>query len=434
MEQICDICVERHACHVPCSMCELKTCRKCARRLVSEHTHNTSCVGCQKEWDADEAVARLGRTFWLTDYRVVRRDELFRTESVLLPGTIEQAHHVRREQTLTENIRDLQTRVRNGEWDRVPDLRAARILLYHHRNGTIGGSDRRGQWIVRNCSYTNCTGYVSATGECTTCRRFTCMQCGESRIDDRHVCSEETLNSMREIAGTCRPCVRCNAPCTRAEGCSTMWCVQCHTFWNWETGRVIDTSRGHAPHNPDHRRYIANVRLREVDDIPCGGIPDGGMLHVMMIHNMNDDISSTAPVILEATESIYRAQRMRGRYPRTWDPMTMNVNSRISLINGEMDEIAFKKTIERNERCCQYKRCVGEQLETFVISGSYILQRFCNGDESIDSTAIELIALREVIDASLSHTSLLYNRTVPRISSSWRWTVPNARSTTATFG
>lgn len=122
---------------------------------------------------------------------------------------------------------------------------------------------------------------------------------------------------------------------------------------------------------------------------------------------------------------------MRARYPRTWDPMTINVNSRISLINGELNDESFKRTIERNERCCHYKRSVGEQLETFVISGSDILQRFCHGDESIDSTAIQLIALREVVDAALARTAVSYNRTVPRINSAWRWTVPNARSTNA---
>lgn len=367
----------------------------------------------------------------------MRREELFRAETLLIPGTVEQAHHVRREQRISQSIRELQTRIRNGEWERVPDLRAARILLYHHRNGNLvtggGGGGGRTQWIVRNCSYADCTGYLRDTsGECTVCHRFTCMRCGESRgnsaEDESHVCSEDTLNSMREIAGSCRPCVRCNAPCTRAEGCSTMWCVQCHTFWNWETGRVIDTSRGHAPHNPDHRRYLADVRLREVDDIPCGGIPDGGMLHMTMIHHLNDDISSTAPVILEATESVYRAQRMRARYPRTWDPMTVNVASRIALINGVMDDDAFKKTIERNERCCQYRRRIGEILETFVISASDILQRFCNGDDGIDVTAIQLLALREVVDASLVSTSVVYNRTVPRITPTWRWTTPHARA------
>ena len=207
-----------------------------------------------------------------------------------------------------------------------------------------------------------------------------------------------------------------------------MWCVKCHTFWNWETGRIIDTSRGHAPHNPDHRRYIATARHREVDDIPCGGIPDGGILHTIMVHHLNGDISSTAPVILEATESIHRAQRMRLRYPRTWDPMVINLNSRISFINGELDADAFKKTIERNERCCHYKRCIGELLENFVLCGSDILQRFCNVDEDIDRTAIQLIALRDLVDDALLRTSHIYNRAVPRISRTWRWTSPHART------
>ena len=207
-----------------------------------------------------------------------------------------------------------------------------------------------------------------------------------------------------------------------------MWCVQCHTFWNWETGRVIDTSRGHAPHNPDHRRYLADARHREVDDIPCGGIPDGGMLHARMIHHLHDDISITAPVILEATEAIYRAQRLRAAYPRTWDPMTVNVRSRIAFLNGDLDEDAFKRVIERTERGCQLRRDVGECLETFVIAGSDILQRFCHGEEGMDHTAVQLTVLRDLVDASLVHVATLHARATPRITPTWRWTVPHSRT------
>lgn len=424
----CDICVDRLPCHVPCSQCDLRTCRKCARRLVVEHTHDAACVRCGHTWDAEEAAERLGRTFWASDFRAVRREALFRNETLLVPGTVEQAQRVRTERTILRTIRTLQTRVRSGEWNLVPDLRAARVLLYHHRNGNTGPQQRRGPWVVRNCAHEACSGYVDDDGACASCRRRTCTRCGDALRGDAHVCSEETLHSIREIVDTCRPCVRCNAPCTRSEGCATMWCVQCHTFWNWETGRVIDASRGHAPHNPDHRRWIADVRLREVDDIPCGGIPDGGMLHATMIRHMNDDISSTAPVILEATEAIYRAQRLRGRYPRTWDPMTVHLDARVAFINGDVDEDAFKRTLERTERCCHYRKRVGELLETFVISGSDVLQRFCNGGESIDATAIQLVALREIVDAALARSAVVFGRSVPRLAPTWRWTTPNTRT------
>ena len=57
-----------------------------------------------------------------------------------------------------------------------------------------------------------------------------------------------------------------------------MWCVHCHTFWNWDTGQIIETRRG-TPHNPDHRQWMADDdrwRYREIDDIPCGGLPEEG--------------------------------------------------------------------------------------------------------------------------------------------------------------
>lgn len=425
----CDICVERPLCHAPCATCGLRTCRRCARRIVTEHTECAVCTGCGRGWDAEESVARLGRTFWTTEYRAVRRERLFRDEQLLLPGTVEHARRVQLDRALTEGVRALQTRVRNGEWEQVPNLRTARLMLYHHRNGGGAPVDaRRAQWVVRHCGHDGCSaGLLDGDGRCTTCARPTCLACGEASTGGDHVCAASTLETMRAIASSCRPCVRCNAPCARVEGCATMWCVRCHTFWNWETGRVIDASRGHAPHNPDHRRWVSTAQLREVDDIPCGGIPDGGMLHTTTILHMFDYVSSSAPVILEAAECVYRAQRLRARYPRTWDPMTVNLDSRVALLNGDLTEEAFKRVIERNERACQYKQRVGEVLETFVMAASDVLQRFCNRDEGVDITALHLVELRGLVDVALVRVSEAYGRAVPRVDALWRWTLPNAR-------
>lgn len=426
----CDICAEGRPSAFPCGTCGLRTCRRCAQRIVREYTHDSRCTRCDREWDPEESVARLGRTFWMRDFREVRRRHLLVHERSLLEGTVAQAHRVKVDSVLATRVRSLLRRIRRGEWQLVQALRAARGALHFHRNGghatDVPDAPRRAEWTVRHC--THCGDSLDHSGRCTACARVTCRRCGEAADGDDHVCSTSALDTVRAIAETSRPCVRCNAPCERTEGCATVWCILCHTFWNWDTGRVIDT-RHHVPHNPDHVAWLRQDRPREVGDIPCGGIPDDLLLHMTgIIPLVLGAVASDAmPVVFAATECIRRAQQLRQRYPRVWDPATVNVDARIALINGDADEASFTRSIERNERACRYRRCVGHVLETFVLSGTDLLQRFCNMDDTADLAVVQLVELRACINASLARLGFLYNRAVPHVDATWHWRVPSTR-------
>ena len=216
-----------------------------------------------------------------------------------------------------------------------------------------------------------------------------------------------------------------------------MWCVHCHTFWNWDTGRIIDT-RQHVPHNPDHREFQVLGRptgapmARELGDIPCGGLVDGDGLHAAFLREFSRTLTihpGTA-LIMSAAEALHNAQQLRQQYPTQWHPVLINQPIHIAYLIGDVKtEAAFGQALERQERTNLLKQDVGEVLTTFVFSGADVLQRFCDpttGDTCF-LAAQSLTALRVHVDEALRAVSVLHGRKVPRLDHEWRWTMPYGR-------
>jgi hypothetical protein len=107
--------------------------------------------------------------------------------------------------------------------------------------------------IGRPCSW-DCNGFLynerETNGQCGVCFRRTCLECNISIQDvSDHVCKQEDIDSWEHIKKTTKPCPRCATFIHRIEGCSQMWCTQCHTAFDYITGRVeTQTGRIHNPH------------------------------------------------------------------------------------------------------------------------------------------------------------------------------------------
>lgn len=86
-------------------------------------------------------------------------------------------------------------------------------------------------------------------GECPICETKVCGKCLiEKSTSSQHNCVEEDVESVRLIRKTSKPCPSCFTSISRIEGCSQMWCVNCHTFFNYNTGEIDDGKYKHNPH------------------------------------------------------------------------------------------------------------------------------------------------------------------------------------------
>lgn len=399
-----------------------------------EFTKSCACVGCHRPWSVDETVQRLGKTFWNTTYRRMRREHLRRVDETLIAESTPEASQIRTERRLTMEMQTLAREIRNGRMDLIPQYRGLRDALTRNTRPST-------RTLLKRCTERDCPGFLTTHPMhtqllvCQTCTRQTCARCGEG-IDDgetsgEHECDENIVSSRQAILRECKPCVRCQAPSLRTEGCPTMWCPHCHTFWNWDTERIIE-SRGSNPHNPDHRAFLTNnhgdqrhphrVR-REVDDVPCGGLPDGIVVHNAFIRDSLaiNNLSVFAPIVIDALECVHLSQRMRHHYPLTWNAHEHFRPVRIAFILGDVTRDAYMMTMERMERTFEYRREVGYVLELLVLAGADIFQRLCSGDDDIVSACFALNALRDIVDARMTHIGSIFQRRPPRLERGWKW-------------
>lgn len=423
----CNICCDDGCRYVhSCAKCDFVTCRSCARRICCEFSSNGgACLKCHQLWTTETLRCLLGITFYKTVYRTNRRKQLYANEELRFAETLQVVGTEKRRRELKALASRLSTDIHNGRRDLISERH--RVYTAIHR---LNERTHTSHPLIY-CSSEACNGYViDERGTCGKCPTLTCIHCGE-RKNVGHECTESSVQSLRTIRQDCRPCVRCAAPSMRTEGCAVMWCVHCHTFWHWDTMRVIDV-KSNPPHNPDHHEWLSNGNLnrsREIGDVPCGGLPEGEELHVALLRELvlGFDVTSFAQDVIGAADAIHYAQRMRRQYPLWWNDARLNEPLRVAFLIGDIDQDRFSRCLERQERVNVFRRDIGEVLGTFVLAAADIFQRFCSTESHCVETCISIDALRSLTNTTLRALGKEHERTVPILNDRWVWEQPFSR-------
>lgn len=192
-------------------------------------------------------------------------------------------------------------------------------LLTQKRNKLLNGNEKEKLKFIKNCGKANCLGLLSTKWICGTCKTKFCKHCGEEKgiatdmeiiaDDDEegvaetkdegeskvvetksetksetkaetkvdtsgHTCDPNLVETMKAIQKETKACPKCGISIYKIEGCSQMWCTNCHTAFDWNTRR-IETGRIHNPHYYDWQRKNNNGTAPRVPgDIPlCQQVP-----------------------------------------------------------------------------------------------------------------------------------------------------------------
>ena len=137
--------------------------------------------------------------------------------------------------------------------------------------------DRQPELFVQGCTVAGCNGLVSANDyKCKVCGTEICKLChvqlkkGQHQVGEPtdpgvapHVCDPNDVETVKELASSTRPCPKCAAPVFKVDGCDQMWCVKCHTTFDWVTNKIVT-----GPiHNPEFFRWMREQRDREPDTL-----------------------------------------------------------------------------------------------------------------------------------------------------------------------
>lgn len=324
----CSICVEKFNLtarkEVKCDNCNAEICMKCIKRFLAENVQEPNCMQCREVYTNTFMDTNISVTYRKNVLKNVRLEVLTGREKEFFPELMHRAHAYKEMRKLDVKYAEVQNKIieinkiiadlvvkydvlekmmrenDNGDdfnVERVKQLMKGQSDIYqarvkakkqivkyqaeakkiyteriqHNHTYTSGGTIKSSHNI--QCTRTSCKGYMNSNYECGLCQVKICKDCQEELSDEPHVCKQENIDSVKAIAQETKPCPTCKARVFKIEGCDQMFCVQCHTAFSWNSGMI---ERGRI-HNPHYFEWLRNKRtnvLREIGDIPCGGLPD----------------------------------------------------------------------------------------------------------------------------------------------------------------
>ena len=275
-----------------------------------------------------------------------------------------------------------------NEFDRVlqihPDIKnlyrdMERVYkeLEHVRNSgrAVDGDQVK---FVRQCPREECKGFLNEHWFCGLCDVYYCKECNEKRTDG-HQCDPNVVETMKLLNKDSKSCPKCGTVIHKTSGCAQMWCISCHTAFNWRTGE-IETGRIHNPHFIEFKKKT--MMSREHGDIPCGGVPTFRELR---------EIGATNE-ILQYSMAIHQVE---------WENMnidlepTNNLQIRVAYMLNDITEKDFKVFLQRQEKFKEKTRDISNIFEMMANTGGDLLRQYVLEPDRHDEI-VEL--LQKIID------------------------------------
>jgi hypothetical protein len=270
-------------------------------------------------------------------------------------------------------------------------------------------NEKKNNTLVIKCPSTECRGYVNLKKNppsCDLCSMVVCADCHEPLFRAGalgHTCNPATVETVNLLKKDSKNCPSCKAIIYKIDGCDQMFCTQCHTAFSWRTGE-ISVGRIHNPHYYEYLRQTTGGEMREIGDIPCGGLPR--ITREILNNRFLSSVHRTASHF-----EFYEIPRLQNDL----NYVNGNVNLRILYLNGDIDETTFKREIYRREKAIEKKREILQVISTFVVVVSDLFR-------SQVSEPIQYETIRKFMCENLMDVSRVYKCSVPYINSSWELT------------
>ena len=208
---------------------------------------------------------------------------------------------------------------------------------------------------------------------------------------------------------------------TVVKNCDQMWCTQCHTAFNWRTGRI--EANVHNPHYFEWLRRNGNAVPRNPLDNPCRN--DLQHTDYTVIRTMLQTRHPTHPLSKSTDEYLGRTVRnvIHMRYVtvpryRTEDRVHRNEQLRIQYMRNFITEDAFKTTLQRNEKKVEKYREIHNILTILLTTVTDIILRFRGhvaevpNNEFSDAILKEINPIVDYVNECLRDTAKTYKSKV----------------------
>lgn len=258
----CEICVERINkvnSKITCISCDFECCKTCFRRYITDAAHYFQCMSCKIEFDRASLYKRLGSTFMKNEYKYIREIMLFDIEKGLFPATqliIEKEKAIEALENELNNVQDKYLQFQTDKQNEITEFCNSTeqlsiketidkyISLINEANvdekiqeetSAISanivkmrdGKNTMQKTFIRKCPGVGCSGMLSKENRtalnnfrCILCSSISCNDCREICSDENtHECSKETLETIKFIDESSKPCPSCASPIHKLAGC-----------------------------------------------------------------------------------------------------------------------------------------------------------------------------------------------------------------------
>ena len=420
-QNTCPICCEtftkQHRKEISCLYCDQVACKSCIETYLTTEFVDANCLFCKHALDdgfIENKMTKLFRNEKLSKHRQII---LFDREKAQMPATqnlieIHKLREVRIQQLIVVRRIDSDIRCANYRLgasiknrDRftneivassmsqyqcmllthyMTSINRARDELYtlqenvsiareklnqiqsqiDEKMGNVEKKERQKRVFIKACPKNDCRGFVTEKWECGLCNAIVCKHCEELKEDDNHECNPDTVETVKLLQKDSKQCPKCPAIIYKIDGCSQMYCIHCHTAFDYNTGR-IETGR---VHNPEYYRWLrehGNVVPREPGD---HGIED--------CNNELPRIENVIQFVPEDTNKLNTIYSLHNRAAHlqyhTLVSMQYeirnqnNVDLRIKYLKGYIGEAEFKERIVKRAKHNRKRELFYNIIELFV--------------------------------------------------------------------
>jgi hypothetical protein len=348
---------------------------------------------CKVPWDSDFITSRFTKTFFHGDLAVHRGTALFEREKALMPATQEEIRIANLETEMQGllTLADVYHKIKDRTQEKVYRDKAQAIEgELHGVLGEAGPSNRRERAQthrpVCGCIMPECRGFVmSSNWKCGVCSTRVCKECLKEDGEE-HVCTDEDKDTRKLLLKDTKPCPKCGVMIHKTEGCSQMWCVMCHTTFNWSNCEIV-TGYVHNPHYFEWMRRNGREIARAPGDAPapqpfCGE----GLVHhadfMQRLHRDQANRGHTGDADRTLLINLYRLVRhiTEVELPRLQPTNQDNKRRelRIAFLRNDLSEDEYKMTLVKLERGEEKNAANRNLLQLFATQATEALNQLYN--------------------------------------------------------
>lgn len=361
VKEDCSICCESTTSlqFIQCNYCDFKSCKLCTQRYILDTSNDPHCMSCKKPWSREYIDSVFTKKFVNNDLKKHRERILLDREKAMLPATQEACERekaIRRMINETQEMYIRKRQLQNEIYALNVGIRDQENNIYRTRHNLLAvnqneSSSQQRRQFVRKCPKESCKGFLSTQWKCGLCDSHVCKDCNEilTGPKENHVCDENSKATVALLAKDTKPCPCCGSMIFKISGCSQMWCPDCHTTFDWNSGR-IETGIVHNPHYYEWLRLNGGEQIaRNHGDFECGGLP---IVHKINAISINNEKYISLIGIYRLLVHIQRVELNRYHVENN---NNLNEDLRINYMLNEIDESSFANMLQKREKDRQKK-------------------------------------------------------------------------------